>query len=154
MLLSAGPVDAQERHGEVSREWARFDVFFGGGVNFVEDLGTPVTLDAGVTGWLWESWGGTWGAGGWFFAMPEANQGSLVLALRRGYSVGRRGHFQLGVGGVQARFGGEVEDRVSTGPYLEIMAGSGSRQAAWSMGWRMGRGVGGQFVVLARLFVG
>ena len=84
---------------------------------------------------------------------PEANEGSLVLALRRGYSVGRRGHLQLGVGGVQARFGGESEDRLSTGPYVEIMGGAGSRRAAWSMGWRLGSGVGGQFVVLARVFV-
>lgn len=74
VTLSAGPVAAQEGDGEVPRERPRFDAFFGGGVNFVEDLGTPVTLDAGVTAWFWEWWGGTWGGGAWFMG-PRRTRG-------------------------------------------------------------------------------
>ena len=96
VMLSAWPLAAQEADGEASSEEPRFDVFWGGGVSFAEDLGIPFTLDAGVTAWLWDWWGGTWGGGAWFTGMPAVNQGSVTLALRRGYSVGSRGHFQLG----------------------------------------------------------
>ena len=153
VMLSAWPLAAQEADGEASSEEPRFDVFWGGGVSFAEDLGIPFTLDAGVTAWLWDWWGGPWGGGAWFTGMPAVNQGSVTLALRRGYSVGSRGHFQLGLGGVHSKFGGALEDGVSTSPYVEIIAGAGSRQAAWSIGCRMGETVGAQFVVLARLFV-
>ena len=96
VMLSAWPLAAQEGDGEASSEEPRFDVFWGGGVSFAEDLGIPFTLDAGVTAWLWDWWGGTWGGGAWFTGMPAVNQGSVTLALRRGYSLGSRGHFQLG----------------------------------------------------------
>ena len=152
-MLSARPAGAQEGDDEAARGQPRFDTFLGGGLSFAEDLGSPVTLDAGVTAWLWEWWGGTWGGGVWLTGMPEVNQGSVTLAVRRGYSVGNRGRFQLGLGGVHGKFGEALEDGVSISPYVEIMAGTGSRQAAWSIGWRMGETVGGQFVVLARLFV-
>ena len=85
VMLSAWPLAAQEGDGEASSEEPRFDVFWGGGVSFAEDLGIPFTLDAGVTAWLWDWWGGTWGGGAWFTGMPAVNQGSRSCASCAGW---------------------------------------------------------------------
>ena len=74
---------------------------------------------------------------------PQTGVGGLGPEHAQQIAGHARRHFQLGLGGVHAKFGGALEDGVSTSPYVEI-------DHSWR---RMGETVGAQFVVLARLFV-